>query len=144
MNALALLMASVAGLGLQSTPSADEKKELEKFQGKWAMVSLTLDGGKFEDNVKQFMVVKGTKSIAMENDMERGSGTIKIDPTKNPPHYDITYDSGPAKGMKAQGIYKIEDDKITIVVARPGKERPTKLASEPGSGTMMFVFKKVK
>src|SRR5262249_44837811 len=80
---VALVMAG--GIGLLSAAAQKEggvTQELKKFQGKWAPVSVTVDGKtQEEDEIKdRFMVVKGAKAIAMYKDKERGTASLKLDP----------------------------------------------------------------
>ena len=56
----------------------------------------------------------------------------------------FTYTLGDLKGQTAPGIYKIEDDLITICRAAPGQARPTTFASEPGNGHTLMTYKREK
>jgi uncharacterized protein (TIGR03067 family) len=145
---VALVMAG--GIGLLSTAAAPkegaDKKELEKFQGKWAPVSVTVDGNaQEEDEIKdRFMAIKGEKATFLYKDKERGTGAMKIDPGTSPAHIDFTYEDGPAKGTTLKGIYKFEGDTLSICYGGFGKGRPTEFASKPGSGTILVIQKRVK
>jgi uncharacterized protein (TIGR03067 family) len=138
------------GIGLLSAAAAQkegaDRKELDKFQGKWTPVSVTVDGKtQEEDEIKdRFMVVKGEKATAMYKDKERGTASLKLDPGKSPAHIDSTYQDGPAKGTTLKGIYKFERDMLTICYGGLGKDRPTEFASKPGSGTILVVQKRAK
>ena len=138
------------GIGLLSTAVAQkegaDKKELEKFQGKWVPVSVTVDGKTQErDEFKdRFMVFKGEKAAFMYKDKERGTGSMKIDPGKSPAHIDFTYEDGPAKGTTLKGIYKFKGDTLTVCYGGFGKDRPTEFASKAGSGTILVVQKRAK
>jgi uncharacterized protein (TIGR03067 family) len=146
--AVALVMAG--GVGLLSTAAAQkegaDKKELEKFQGKWAAVSVTTDGKALEEaEIKDhFMAFKGEKATFLYKDKERGTGSLKVDPSKSPAHIDFTYEDGPAKGTTLKGIYKFEGDTLAVCYGGFGKDRPTEFASKPGSGTILVVQKRAK
>ena len=136
------------GIGLLSTAAAQkegaDKKELKKFQGKWATASITVDG-EAEDEVKErFLAIKGDKATFLYEDKERGTGSMKLDPGKSPPHLDFTYEDGPAKGMTLKGIYKFEGDTLTFCYGGFGKDRPTEFASKAGSGVILIVQKRAK
>jgi uncharacterized protein (TIGR03067 family) len=134
------------GIGLLTAADAAEQKGLEKFQGKWALVSGTVDGKDLDaDELKNnFMVVKGARAVFLFKDKERGTATMKIDAGKKPAQYDITYEDGPAKGTTLKGIYKIDGDTLTMCSGGIGKDRPTEFASKAGSGTVLVVSKRVK
>jgi|ERR1043166_2634566 uncharacterized protein (TIGR03067 family) len=136
------------GIGLVSTAAAQKegaaKKELEKFQGKWATVAITVDG-QDEDEIKdRFLAIKGEKATFLDKDKERGTGSMKIDPGKSPAHIDFTYEDGPAKGNTLKGIYKFEGDTLTFCYGGFGKDRPTEFASKAGSASILIVQKRAK
>src|SRR5215470_8162311 len=86
---------TAGGIGLLSAAAQKEgadKKELEKFQGKWVQVSTTIDGKAMEeDELKnRFVVIKGEKLILLYKDKERGTASLKIDPSKSPAQIDTT------------------------------------------------------
>src|SRR5262249_3720249 len=138
---------TASGIGLLSAAAQKEgadKKELERFQGKWVSVAVSFDGKAWEeDEMKdRSMVFKGEKLIRMYRDKERGTASLKIDPSKSPAEIDTTNEDGPAKGEGLKGIYKFDGDTLTICFVLGGKDRPTEFASKPGSGTMLFVLKR--
>jgi uncharacterized protein (TIGR03067 family) len=136
------------GIGLLSTAVAQkegaDKKELEKFQGKWAIASVTVDG-EAEDEIKdRFLAIKGDKATFLDKGKERGTGSLKLDPGKSPAHLDFTYEDGPAKGTTLKGIYKFEGDTLTLCYGGFGEDRPAEFASKAGSGTILIVQKRAK
>src|SRR5262249_47226167 len=145
---VALVMAGAAGLrgGAAAQQEGARQEQLGKVQGKWVLVSVNIDGKtQEEDEIKdRFMVVKGEKATALYKDKERGTASLKVDPSKSPAHIDSTYEDGPAKGTTLKGIYKIEGDTLTICYGGFGKDRPTEFARKPGSGTILVVQKRAK
>ena len=143
-------LVTAGGIGLLSTAAAQnegtDKKELEKFQGKWVPVSTTIDGKALEeDEIKNRSVVfKGEKLTLLYKDKERGTASLKIDPSKSPAQIDATFEDGPRKGETLKGIYKFDGDTLTLCFVVGSKDRPTEFASKPGSGTMLFVHKRAK
>jgi hypothetical protein len=53
-------------------------------------------------------------------------------------------DGGKDRGERVLGIYKLEDDRLTICMAAPGKPRPTAFKAEKGSGYTLRTFTRVK
>src|SRR5262245_54784414 len=68
--------------------AADDKKELEKFQGHWEIVSSEKDGKK--QTALLTREIKGNKYTLKNKDKVTGTGTFKIDPSASPKAIDIT------------------------------------------------------
>ena len=119
-------------LGIFSIVWADDKddaakKELEKFQGEWKLVS--------GDIVMKF---EGSKYIFEAGDNSE-KGNFKIDAGKK--HIDLEITEGNDKGKSQPGHYEFKDGTLRIGLAMPGeKERPAKLED----GEVQFEFQKVK
>jgi uncharacterized protein (TIGR03067 family) len=141
-------LVAAGGIGLLSAAQKEgaDKTELEKFQGKWVQVSTTIDGKSLEeDEIKNRSVVfKGEKLTLLYKDKERGTASLKIDPSKSPAQIDTTAEDGPRQGGTSKGIYKFDGDTLTICFVLDSKDRPTEFASKPGSGTLLIVHKRAK
>ena len=141
-------LVTAGGIGLLSAAQKEgaDKTELEKFQGKWVPVSTTIDGKALEeDEIKNRSVVfKGEEMTLLYKDKERGTCSLKIDPSKSPAQIDATFEDGPRKGETLKGIYKFDGDTLTRCFVGIGKDRPTEFASKPGSGTVLSVHKRAK
>ena len=139
----------VAAIPVSAGDPHDEvvKKEREKYQGLWQVVSLEIDGTKASD--------EDTAKIKVINDADGGwrlevdsqiiaRGTSKIDPTKKPKTTDLTETEGDAQGKTFLGIYEQGDDERRVCYAQVDKDRPDDFIAPAGSGRILAVLKRVK
>jgi uncharacterized protein (TIGR03067 family) len=122
------------------------KKDLSQLEGVWKFALVEVDGKKqpelpFATN-KMVIAQDGTYIVIQGPRVTRGS--MRFDPAKMPKQYDVTITTGPIAGQTFPGIYELEKDTWRICVPLRGKERPTMLASKPGSGLMLQVFERQK
>ncbi len=138
------LLAIAALLYLAADAKDDAiKKELDKFEGAWQLISAETDGKKTpEETVKLIkVVIKGNKHTVY-----RGEEAIvkdvpfQIDPTKDPKTVDDTLPDG----RMIHGIYKLDGDTLTSCVGAVDKERPTEFTAKAGTGQTLRVFKRDK
>jgi uncharacterized protein (TIGR03067 family) len=110
------------------------KKDLEKFQGNWQLISMERDGKKTpeEDAKKITLSIQGNKFVLHKDAAIISEGTMTLDPTKKPKTIDETITIGPNKGKVFSAIYEIDDEQHKICFAAAGKERPTTFSSENG------------
>lgn len=140
------LLVLIAGLVPSVDPPADAvKKELDKFQGTWRLISLEAEGTKVpEEALKDIRLsIKGDKFTTSEGKNSFG-GTFKFDPTKKPKTIDVQFHEGPQKGQVSLGIYELEGDTYRICVDMAGKGRPSEFAGRRGTGYALEVYQRVK
>lgn len=129
---------------MAGTPKSELiKKDLEKFQGTWQLISAETDGKKApEEQVSKIkVVIKGNKHTVLFGDKVAVKEIpFQIDPTKNPKNVDDTLPDG----RMIHGIYELDGDTLKSCVAQVGKPRPTEFAAKPGTGHTLRVFKQVK
>jgi uncharacterized protein (TIGR03067 family) len=145
MRAFWLLPAVVLLAGYQDDKDADTK-EVARFEGVWRFALVEVEGVKqvdvpFETN-KIIIRADGTYVVVQGQRITRGQ--FKVDPTKNPKHFDVTITDGPAKGRMFSAIYELDVDTYKFCGSLRSKDRPKALASEQGSGTMLQVLKREK
>lgn len=142
MNPLPLLALAL----LAADPSQDDaaKADLDRLQGTWILVSAMRDGKpSTEDDVKRTTIVFTGDRFRFPKEADDATsrrGTIRIDPTKRPRQMDSTSPTGEI----SPGIYEIAGDDYKVCFAPPGKARPTEFASEPGSGSILQLWKRSK
>jgi uncharacterized protein (TIGR03067 family) len=140
-------MKSVVTLVLIATPllTQDTKSELDKLQGHWVMVESTRDGKKTPAEIKIERTIEGsnyTVTVKSEEGEQVLSGTLKVDPTKNPKTIEATRTEGPDAGQAMLGIYEIDGNKQKVCFAPPGKGRPSEFVSKPGTGHVLTIWQK--
>jgi uncharacterized protein (TIGR03067 family) len=145
----AVLVVMVAALIAADDPKEDAaKKELAKLEGKWSVSTYEREGktlgAGIARNIKYSFkgdVQTLTGGIGFTGGKE---AQIKLDPAKKPAEIDLTPLDGKNKGQTFQGIYKLEGDKLTICVTRPGGGRPKEFATKAGSGTVLVSHERDK
>jgi uncharacterized protein (TIGR03067 family) len=126
-------------------PKKDElaKKELEKLQGTWKLVSIEKRGQKFDAEGKvpdSFnMVIAGDKMTFGKREI-----TFTIDLTTDPKLIDLTHVK---EKVTIESIYKLDGDTFTMCY-RPGdapaKDRPTAFKTDEKTTYEIRVYKREK
>ncbi|SRR6266536_3541342 len=137
-----LLLGFVA-LAVADDKAAMNQKVIKQLEGEWEIVSILADGVKRPAPArdKERVVVHDGKWTSMAGEKILAKGEYTIDPTKKPMTMDISSDNGPT----ALAIFELSKDEYRLCMAVPGSaERPTKFASEKGSGHALVTYKRVK
>ena len=123
-------------------PSAVKQEKAEKsskFEGRWIVVSSTVDGDAQDMQGDKVHIAKGKIKVE-EHGGEVQEGTYEADTTKKPHHIDVTPNHGKDKGKVFKGILIFEENLLKICLARPGDDRPTEASSREGSGHLLLVL----
>lgn len=122
----------------------DTRTDSEKIQGMWILHSSQTGG---ETTLAESlrardvrMIFDGDQLSAKDGDRTVPLGSFALDAAKAPRTYDRVY----SDGSKRKGIYRIEDNKLTICIAALGKERPAAFATKPGDGLTLLVYTRAK
>ena len=126
----------------------DAREELKSLQGTWQAVALEAMGNPFpKDRVPPFTIVIGTDGKCTgKMGQSEFSFTMTINPRKNPKTIENQHHSGPDKGKKQYGIYKLEGDTFTVCMTpggAPADKRPKDFNTK-GTNNVVFVFERVK
>jgi uncharacterized protein (TIGR03067 family) len=117
------------------------RDDLELLQGTWSVTSLEVDGQQMSGDMlaDAQIVIKGNRfsSTGMGATYK---GTLKLDPSTDPPWLDMKFDAGPEKGNTNLGIYKIDGKIWKLCLATRGPVRPSRFSSTPGSGFALEVL----
>jgi uncharacterized protein (TIGR03067 family) len=124
----------------------EQKKELDRFAGEWAMVSGSIGDQAMPDAMLKSMKreVKGDELTVTMNGQVYFKATIALDPAKTPHTIDYVMTEGVTKGKTQLGIYEWEDGNLRFSFASPGKDRPSDFTSKPDDGRTVSVWKRVQ
>ena len=135
---------SVQGGNPDPTAVKQEKAEKSfKFEGRWIVVSSTVDGDAQDMQGDKVHIAKGKIKVE-EHGGEVQEGTYEADTTKKPHHIDVTPMHGKDKGKVFKGILIFDENLLKICLARPGDDRPTEASSQEGSGHLLLVLEPAK
>jgi uncharacterized protein (TIGR03067 family) len=130
-------------------PAADDqaiKDELARHQGRWVASTSVYDGQEAPaEIVRSITRTVEDDHVVWHRDGKSFAGTrIELDPSRDPKAIDVIPDGGKDRGERVPGIYKLEDDRLTICMAAPGRPRPTEFKAEKGSGCTLRTFIRAK
>jgi len=128
-------------IGIPGVPTRadDTKKDQEKLQGTWSVVSGERDGQPNDSIKNDKLVISGDKiTVKKAAGSEETPVTFTLDATKKPKQMDVK-----AEGMTLLAIYELDGDNLKLCFAR-GAERPTDFTAKAGSERMSAVLKRDK
>jgi len=144
---ISLLFLAVTPFALGADGGDDVKKELKALEGKWKAVSMEAGGKPLPKDSVEFMFTVGANGKATgKSAQSEYQATITVDPKKSPKTIDNAHETGSQKGKKQYGIYKLEGDKWTVCMTRPGVEesaRPKDFTTKD-TANVVFVFERQK
>ena|SRR6516164_5291669 len=137
-----MLLGTVIVVSLPSRGDDEARaQELKKLQGTWIVVEAKQDG----ENLK----MKGDKMVFKNNlftiftKPAEWEGEVLLDPTMSPKRIDLHHRRGMLRDKKWEGIYNLEDGKLTLCYAE-GKARPKTFAPQIGSRQILIVLERRK
>lgn len=140
-----LTAAAIFSAGVIILHAGDEKTDLERFQGKWTVISLTEEGKAVpaDELAKLEITIEKDIYTATEKGEEVAKYRFKIDPTKKPSAIDFTPLIGKEKEKATElGIYVFEKDTLKMCVDEQGKVRPEAFEGKGTEKCSVIVLKK--
>jgi uncharacterized protein (TIGR03067 family) len=140
---LATVMAVLLAAGAPGEAADANKKA--GLHGTWTAVAADRNGAPADDIKGHRLTFTGDRFTIRSKGKLRYQGTFRIDPSKSPATIDFTHTRGEAKGKVWQGIYLLEGDGLKICDNADdlSKGRPAAFATEPRSGRVLVVFRRV-
>ena len=122
------------------------KKDHDLLQGRWVMAALEVNGKLVpEERLRDaFLEIKGDKYITTTKNRSIET-RFTLDPSKKPKTIDMVFTDGEKKGKVHKGIYELTGDTLKICRGlEANQERPTELATWPGTNVFLVTWKRVK
>jgi len=146
-----MLVTLLVGLPFASFIHAEGENEgKDELQGSWDLQKIVLEGNPFPE-VKGVRFIFAADRLTIvppdENAEKFPKQTLSftLHPEENPKSIDTTNLDGPDKGMTLAGIYKIEDDTLTVCIATEGgAARPKDFESKEGSKLAVYTLQRAK
>ncbi len=135
-----LVLTAAAGAWGERTRSGDPR-----LQGTWGILSLEVNGETIAVDKLQDarLTVQGDKYCFRLGEV-RLDLTHRADAAKQPCTLDLTVTAGALKGKTYHAIYAIENGNLKICRnLDPDKVRPSQFVSQPNSGLMVIVWKRL-
>ena len=143
MLAVASAMSAQGGNSDPIAVTQEKADESSRFEGRWSVVSGTVDGDGQDMRGNKVHISKG-KFTLLEQDGSEQEATYEADTTMKPHHIDVTPKQGKDKGKVFKGILILEENLLKLCLARPGDDRPTEASSQEGSGHILLVLEPAK
>lgn len=128
---------------------ADNRREadLDRLQGNWELISTLTDNVPTDFDHPGDTTLKiagqGYKLSDEAAITTAPSGRLKLDATQRPRQIDAHSSSGPNEGKVSLGIYELSGDRLRIMLAPPGKPRPTSFSAEQEEGCTLQIWQRL-
>ena len=138
-----LLVFSLATVAADDPPKKDDAALLK---GTWKALSVKQGGQNApQEFVKSMTFNFDGKKYTQKVQDQSEEGNYSIDASQSPKTIDLDIKTGNDEGKKQIGIYKIEDGKLSFVVAKAGStDRPKSFKPEAGDDVIEFVLEREK
>jgi len=134
------LFACLLTSGLIGAAAADDKQQ---WQGTWTMVSCIANGESTAGNV-QWVVSGDAYKIRLDGKLASDPYPFQLDQSKK--RIDVNHHDTPqgTYGGQLKGIYETKGDTLKVCYDLKGQRYPTSLAAGPGSGQVLYQFRRAR
>ncbi|MGE0005311.1 MAG: TIGR03067 domain-containing protein [Parvibaculaceae bacterium] len=124
--------------------AADVVPPKDDLNGTWTAVSAERDGAAAGELLGNHIEFDGDRFRIVKGDNLLFGGRFTTDPDNTPAEIDFSVEDGLAKGQDWAGIYKIENDALTVCdnAPDPSAARPQDFAAPTGSGHVCLSFER--
>jgi uncharacterized protein (TIGR03067 family) len=139
------VVALAAGLMMASEVRARGRKENDRLQGEWIMVSRESGGTPWpqEEVAAYRRIIKGYRYTLTKNGITVARGLQIPDGVRTPASVDVIESIGEYRGRVRLGIYELDGDFQQVCLGAPDGKRPTEFAASAESGCWLTVWKRV-
>ena len=121
---------------------------LESLQGKWQMVSVGKNGNfappAMIASAKIFMIIEGDQYTVVTKGTKGDQGSLKLDTSKKPVHFDQHITLGDDAGSVHLGIVRFKDGLLENCQGDVGCPRPKDFARKRQDGASLASFRLVR
>ncbi len=113
------------------------------IEGTWHLVSGEQDGREIaaaDIQHSKLQIVGNAHEATVGDGFLKGTHTLGTD--QNPMTIDASDAEGPFAGKTLLGIFKLEDDLLTVCFAAPTNDRPTEFTTQGGKATILHAWKR--
>jgi uncharacterized protein (TIGR03067 family) len=131
---------------LTSQAQEPASREIDKHQGIWLASSFRRDG----QETPQEIVRTITRTVVNDHVVWKRNGksfagtSMVLDAAHNPKSIDVIADGGPTRGKRVLGIYRLDNNRLTICMADADQPRPRDFTAEKGSRQTLMIFTREK
>jgi uncharacterized protein (TIGR03067 family) len=138
-----MLMLLVVSTNVQCNRSKHEAtamNDFQRIQGTWALISGERHGEKFTEEVtKNVKLAFAGEALRTHKGDDVTEATFTLHPETNPKGIDLNME-----GSTGLGIYKLEDDRLTILHGEVDQPRPADFKAVKRGDLTMLVLEKVE
>jgi uncharacterized protein (TIGR03067 family) len=119
---------------------------LESLQGRWRMVSVGKNGNfappAMIASAKIFMIIEGNDYRVVTDGRKGDQGTIKLDTSQEPVHFDQHITHGDDAGSVHLGIARFRDGMLENFQGDKGGPRPKRFVRQWDDGASLAAFRR--
>lgn len=118
-----------------------------RIVGRWQPLKLTMPGQHqiAPEQLENIVLTFANGIYTSTGGPQIETGTYELDPSKEPKWMTMTVQQGPAAGATIHGIYRLVDDRLTIVYPlQPGAPRPTHLSPQDAGAWIVVEYRRLE